>query len=263
MITKKKQGFRKINKKRIPYETTVNIESLHTGVVDKVLVYTERNGQEACKVRIRKYKIPTVGDKFATRSAQKGTIGMLYRQEDMPFTLDGITPDIIINPHAIPSRMTMAQIMESLKSKYGCFAGLQDGSPFNGDTAEQLMDHLKSVGFSPKGTQVMQSGITGERFQAKIFIGPTFYQRLKHNAEDKFHARARGRKEFLTRQPNEGRANGGALRVGEMEKDALLAHSVPNVLVERLMYSSDAYEMHVCACGLTHSVRAGVCNRCD
>lgn len=263
LITKKKQGYRKVNRKRQQYEETIRVESLHTGVVDKVLLYTERNGQEACKVRIRKLKTPTVGDKFATRSAQKGTIGMLYRQEDMPFTLEGITPDIIINPHAIPSRMTMAQVLESLKSKYGCFAGLQDGSPFNGDTAEQLMAYLKSVGFKSDGTQVMQSGITGERFRAKIFIGPTFYQRLKHNAEDKIHARARGRKEFLTRQPNEGRANGGALRVGEMEKDALLAHSVPNVLVERLMYSSDAYEMNVCACGLTHSVRAGVCNRCD
>jgi DNA-directed RNA polymerase beta subunit len=157
----------------------------------------------------------------------------------------------------------MAQILESLKSKYACFAGLQDGSPFNGDTAEQLMSHLKKIGFKPDGTQVMQSGITGKMFKAKIFVGPTFYQRLKHNAEDKIHARARGRRDFLTRQPNEGRANGGALRVGEMEKDALLAHSVPSVLVERLMYSSDAYEMNVCACGRTHSIRAGVCKVCD
>lgn len=263
LITKKKQGFRRVKKKRIAYEETVRVESLHTGVVDKVLVYIERNGLQACKVRLRRYKTPTQGDKYATRSAQKGTIGLLCNQENMPFTLDGITPDIIINPHAIPSRMTMAQILESLKSKYGCFAGLQDGSPFNGDTAESLMAHLKTIGFNYDGTQVMQSGITGARFQAKIFIGPTFYQRLKHNAEDKIHARARGRREFLTRQPNEGRANGGALRVGEMEKDALIAHSVPHVLVERLMHSSDAYEMNICACGLTHSVRGGVCNRCD
>ena len=263
LITKKKQGFQKKNKKRVAYEHTVCVVSLHTGVIDQVVVYTERNGYEACKVRIRRYKNPTQGDKYATRSAQKGTIGQLYSQEDLPFTLDGMTPDIIINPHAIPSRMTMAQILESLKSKYGCFAGLQDGSPFNGDTAEDLMSHLKSIGFNAGGTQVMQSGVTGARFKAEIFIGPTFYQRLKHNAEDKIHARARGRRDFLTRQPNEGRANGGALRVGEMEKDALIAHSVPHVMVERLMHSSDAYEMNICACGLTHSVRGGVCNRCD
>lgn len=263
LIKKKKSGYRKVGNKRVPYEKTVGVESLHDGVVDKVLVYKERNGSDACKVRMRKARVPTMGDKFASRSAQKGTVGLLVRGEDMPFTLDGITPDIILNPHAIPSRMTMAQILECLKSKYGSYMGLQDGSPFNGDTAEGLMDMLHSMGFKRDGTQVMQSGITGERYQVPIFIGPTFYQRLKHNAEDKIHARGRGRTCFLTRQPNEGRANGGALRVGEMEKDALLAHSVPHVLVERLMHSSDAYEMSVCSCGLTHSVRGGVCNRCD
>ena len=263
LIEKKKSGYRRVKNKRVAYESKVNVDSLHDGVVDKVLVYKERNGSDACKVRIRKARVPTLGDKFASRSAQKGTVGMILRGEDMPFTLDGITPDIILNPHAIPSRMTMAQILECVKSKYGSYAGLQDGSPFNGDTAEGLMDMLHSMGFKRDGTQIMQSGITGERYKVPIFIGPTFYQRLKHNAEDKIHARGRGRTCFLTRQPNEGRANGGGLRVGEMEKDALLAHSVPHVLVERLMHSSDAYEMSVCACGLTHSVRGGVCNRCD
>jgi len=263
LIEKTKNGYHKVGGKRVAYEKTVELEAMHGGVVDRVLVYKERNGSDACKVRLRKARVPTVGDKFASRSAQKGTIGMLVRGEDLPFTLDGMTPDIILNPHAIPSRMTMAQILECLKSKYGSYMGLQDGSPFNGDTAEGLMDMLHSMGFARNGTQVMQSGITGERYQVPIFIGPTFYQRLKHNAEDKIHARGRGRTCFLTRQPNEGRANGGALRVGEMEKDALLAHSVPHVLVERLMHSSDAYEMSVCACGLTHSVRGGVCNRCD
>jgi DNA-directed RNA polymerase II subunit RPB2 len=263
LLEKRKNGYRKVGGKRVAYEKTIHVEAMHDGVVDKVFVYKERNGSDACKVRVRKARIPTVGDKFASRSAQKGTVGMLVRGEDLPFTLDGITPDIILNPHAIPSRMTMAQILECLKSKYGSYMGIQDGSPFNGDTAEGLMEMLHTMGFARNGTQVMQSGITGERYQVPIFIGPTFYQRLKHNAEDKTHARGRGRTCFLTRQPNEGRANGGALRVGEMEKDALLAHSVPHVLVERLMHSSDAYEMSVCACGLTHSVRGGVCNRCD
>ena len=263
LIEKTKCGYHKLGGKRVAYETKVNLDSQHDGVVDKILVYKERNGSDACKVRLRKARVPTIGDKFASRSAQKGTVGLLVRGEDMPFTLDGITPDIILNPHAIPSRMTMAQILECLKSKYGSYMGLQDGSPFNGDTAEGLMSMLHTMGFKRDGTQVMQSGITGERYSVPIFIGPTFYQRLKHNADDKIHARGRGKKCFLTRQPNEGRANGGALRVGEMEKDALLAHSVPHVLVERLMHSSDAYEMSVCACGLTHSVRGGVCNRCD
>jgi len=147
---------------------------------------------------------------------------MIYRGEDLPFTIDGITPDIILNPHALPSRMTMSQILESVKSKYGCYAGLQDASPFNGDTAEDLMGMLHSMGFKGDGTQIMQCGVTGERYKVPIFIGPTFYQRLKHNAEEKLHARGRGRKDFLTRQPNEGRAHGGGLRVGEMEKGEYL-----------------------------------------
>ena len=128
---------------------------------------------------------------------------MLYRGEDLPFTLDGVVPDIIMNAHAIPSRMTMSQILESVKSKYGCYAGLQDASPFNGDTAEDLQEMLHSMGFRGDGTQIMQCGVTGERLKVPIFIGPTFYQRLKHNAEEKLHARGRGRKDFLTRQPNE------------------------------------------------------------
>ena len=263
ILKKKKTGYKRVRTKRVAFEVMNKVTATHSGVVDKVLVYKERNGSDACKVRIRRPKIPSVGDKYASRSAQKGTIGMVVPQVDMPFTLDGITPDIILNPHAIPSRMTCAQIMECVKSKYGCYAGLQDGSPFNGDTAEGLMDMLHSMGFKRDGTQVMMSGVTGERYQVPIFIGPTFYQRLKHNSADKKHARGRGRKDFLTRQPNEGRANGGALRMGEMEKDALLSHSVPHVLVERLMHSSDAYEMNVCACGRTHSIRGGVCNRCD
>lgn len=263
LIEKKKSGYRKVNNKRVAFEQSVPVEATHEGVVDKVLVYKERNGADACKVRVRKVRVPQIGDKFASRSAQKGTVGLTVRGEDMPFTLDGITPDIILNPHAIPSRMTMAQILEMLKSKYGCAAGLcQDGSPFNGDTAEDLCDMLHKMGFKRDGTQIMQCGITGERFKVPIYIGPTFYQRLKHNAEEKIHARGRGRKEFLTRQPNEGRQNGGGLRVGEMEKDALLAHSVPHVIVERLMHSSDAYKMNICSCGLTHSIRGGVCNRC-
>ena len=247
LLEKKRSGYRKVDNKRVPFEQSVPVPAPHAGVVDQVLVYKERNGADACKVRVRKVRVPTVGDKFASRSAQKGTIGMIYRGEDLPFTLDGMTPDIILNPHAIPSRMTMAQVLESVKSKYGCYAGLQDGSPFNGDTAEDLMGMLHSMGFKGDGTQIMQCGVTGERYKVPIFIGPTFYQRLKHNAEEKLHARARGRVDFLTRQPNEvsyifcfhvsvsfsnqqrrfsflqGRANGGGLRVGESKSIVLLS----------------------------------------
>lgn len=176
LLEKTRSGYRKVGTKRVAFEQSVPVPAPHAGVVDTVLVYKERNGADACKVRVRKLRIPTVGDKFASRSAQKGTIGMLYRGEDLPFTLDGMVPDIIMNAHAIPSRMTMSQILESVKSKYGCYAGLQDGSPFNGDTAEDLQKMLHSMGFKGDGTQIMQCGVTGERFKVPIFIGPTFYQ---------------------------------------------------------------------------------------
>ena len=134
----------------------------------------------------------------------------------------------------------MSQVLESVKSKYGCYAGLQDGSPFNGDTAEDLMGMLHSMGFKGDGTQIMQCGVTGERYKVPIFIGPTFYQRLKHNAEEKLHARARGRVDFLTRQPNEGRAHGGGLRVGESKFVCVVLCScliLTNLLTLVLLYS--------------------------
>lgn len=242
--------------------TDVSVFSNFSGKVDGVLSYLERDGTPGVKVKVRKERIPSVGDKFASRSAQKGTIGLIVPQEDLPFTLDGIVPDIMLNPHALPSRMTMAQMLETVKSKYGCHAGLQDGSPFNGDTAESLAEMLHGVGFSGSGTQIMFDGRTGKRFKVPIFIGPTFYQRLKHNASDKKHARARGRRDLVTRQPNEGRASGGGLRVGEMEKDSFVSHSCPFVLTERLLHASDPHEIDICTCGLTHSIKNKVCSTC-
>ena len=258
----KSKTVRKGGKKRTAEDIDTSVLCPKTGVVDRILCYKERSGTPAVKVRLRTERVPTVGDKYASRSSQKGTVGMVFPQEDMPFTLDGITPDIIMNPHAIPSRMTCAQIMECVKSKYGCYAGLQDASPFNGDTATGLMDMLHSMGFRGNGTERMINGITGRMYEVPIFIGPTFYQRLKHNSADKIHARANGRLDAMTRQPNEGRAHGGGLRVGEMEKDAFVAHTVPFVLTERLMHSSDAYDIEVCACGQQHSLRGGVCTLC-
>jgi len=259
----KSRTVRRGGKKRTAEDVDCSVLCPRDGIVDRILCYKERSGTDAVKVRLRSERVPTVGDKYASRSSQKGTIGMVIPQVDMPFTLDGITPDIIMNPHAIPSRMTCAQIMECVKSKYGCYAGLQDASPFNGDTAQGLMEMLKSMGFRSNGTERMMNGITGKMYEVPIFIGPTFYQRLRHNAADKIHARARGRLDALTRQPNEGRAHGGGLRVGEMEKDAFVAHTVPSVLTERLMHSSDAYDVEICTkCGQSHSLRGGVCKVC-
>jgi len=259
----KSRTVRTGGKKRAAEEIDCSVLCPRDAVVDRILCYKERSGNDAVKVRLRIQRVPTVGDKYASRSSQKGTIGMVFPQEDMPFTLDGICPDIIMNPHAIPSRMTCAQILESVKSKYGCYAGLQDASPYNGDTAEGLMGMLAAMGFKGNGTERMINGITGKMYDVPIFIGPTFYQRLKHNSADKLHARARGRLDTLSRQPNSGRQQGGGLRVGEMEKDTFVAHTVPFVLTERLMHSSDAYDVEVCpACGQTHSLRGGVCKTC-
>jgi len=243
-------------------EDDVTLFSAVAGTVDSVLTYLERDGTRGVKVKVRKHRVPQIGDKFASRSAQKGTIGLIVPQEDMPFSISGMTPDIMLNPHALPSRMTMAQMLESVKSKYACFAGKQDGTPFNGDSAESLGDLLRSAGFAPGGTEVMFCGKTGRRFAVPIFIGPTFYQRLKHNSSDKKHARARGRRDLVTHQPNEGRAAGGGLRVGEMEKDSFVAHSAPFVLTERLLHASDPHEVDICACGRTHAIHSGSCVAC-
>ena len=243
-------------------DSDVSVFAQFSGTVDEVLSYKERDGTSGLKVKVRKQRVPMIGDKFASRSAQKGTIGLIVPQEDMPFCLSGIVPDLILNPHALPSRMTMAQMLETIKSKYGCFSGLQDGSPFNGDTAESIGKLLHSVGFSSGGTEVMMDGRTGQRYKVPIFIGPTFYQRLKHNSADKMHARARGRRDLVTHQPNEGRASGGGLRVGEMEKDSFVSHGVPYVLTERLLHASDPHEIEVCSCGYSHSIHNGVCKLC-
>ena len=216
------------------------------GTMDKVMMYQERNGDRAVKVRVRQTRIPVIGDKFSSRHGQKGTVGMLVQQEDMPWTMDGIVPDIIINPHAIPSRMTIGHLIECLTGKVSALDGiLGDASPFNGRKVEDIMQDLHKAGFKRSGDEKLYSGITGEGIPSKIFIGPTYYQRLKHMVDDKIHARGRGRRNALTHQPNEGRREGGGLRVGEMEKDSFNAHGVPYVINERMCVSSDAHEMVV------------------
>jgi len=222
------------------------------GYIDKVMLTTNRDGNQMVRVKIRSRKVPIIGDKLSSRHGQKGTIGMTYRQEDMPFCLDGMTPDIIVNPNALPSRMTIGQLMECLLSKTCAISGAYgDGTAFRRVSAEDIADELQSHGFHRYGNQVMHNGFTGEMIETNIFIGTTCYQRLKHRVEDKVHARAKGRTTLLTRQPSEGRSNEGGLRFGEMERDALLSHGSTQFILDRLFHCSDPYSIPVCdRCGL-------------
>ena len=222
------------------------------GIVDRVMLTTNAQGHKFVKVRIRNIRIPQVGDKFASRHGQKGTIGFAYRHEDMPFTQDGITPDIIVNPHAIPSRMTVGHLVECLMSKVGSLQGEEgDATPFTDVTVEDVSRTLHQFGYQKRGNEAMYNGHTGKRLQARIFLGPTYYQRLKHMVDDKIHSRARGPVAKITRQPLEGRARGGGLRFGEMERDCLVAHGTANFLRDRLFWNSDAFRVHLCdKCGM-------------
>jgi DNA-directed RNA polymerase II subunit RPB2 len=223
-----------------------------SGIVDKVMVTTNKDGLKMAKVTVRQMRTPQIGDKFSSRHGQKGTCGMTYRHEDMPFTSDGIVPDIIINPHAIPSRMTIAQLLECLLGKVVCTRGSKfQATPFTDVTVDQIADELKASGYEKYGKEEMYDGMTGKPLQSKVFIGPTFYQRLKHMVEDKAHARSRGPMQMLVRQPLEGRARDGGLRFGEMERDCIIDHGGAAVLNERLLKVSDEYKTEACNdCGM-------------
>ena len=230
--------------------STVLSKNSH-GYVDKVMIRQNRDGKPAVTVRIAQTRWPEIGDKFSSRHGQKGTIGLILPPEDMPFTQDGITPDVIVNPNALPSRMTIAQLMECVLGKACALAGrFGDGTPFRGTSAEDIASALEAQGFRKDGKEIMYSGITGEMMDCAVFIGPTYYQRLKHMVRDKEHSRARGPKSILVRQPLEGRSREGGLRFGEMERDALLGHGAPFLLSERMCTSSDGQVFPVCRkCG--------------
>jgi DNA-directed RNA polymerase II subunit RPB2 len=222
------------------------------GYVDKI--YKNRNGEgySFVKIRMRQDRIPEIGDKFSSRHGQKGTMGMVLNPEDMPQTAGGIIPDMIINPHCIPSRMTIAQLMETLLGKMCCKVGaLGDGTPFNGTSVEQISRIMRDeYGLEPHGNEILYNGYTGRMMETSIFIGPVYYQRLRHCSADKIHSRASGPLVMLTRQPAEGRAREGGLRFGEMERDCVAAHGVAEFTKERLMECSDAFACHVCRdCG--------------
>lgn len=223
------------------------------GWVDRIFKNRNGEGYSFAKVRMRQDRVPEIGDKFSSRHGQKGTVGMILNPEDMPQTASGLIPDIIINPHCIPSRMTIAQLMETLLGKMGCELGcLGDGSPFNDVTLEGITKIMRDqLGLEPNGNEILYNGFTGRQMETSIFMGPCYYQRLRHCSADKMHSRSSGPLVMLTRQPAEGRAREGGLRFGEMERDCVAAHGVSEFTKERLMECSDLFRCWSCQdCGL-------------
>ncbi len=220
--------------------------------VDQVMLTVGDNDQALIKVLLRQTRRPELGDKFSSRHGQKGVCGMIIKQEDMPFSDQGICPDMIMNPHGFPSRMTVGKMMELVSGKAGVLRGtFEYGTCFGGSDLSEMSKILVSKGFNYGGKDMLYSGTTGEALQAYIFFGPIYYQKLKHMVLDKMHARARGPRAVLTRQPTEGRARDGGLRLGEMERDCLIAYGASQLLLERLMLSSDAFDVDICqGCGL-------------
>ncbi|KAI9815704.1 MAG: DNA-directed RNA polymerase III core subunit ret1 [Pycnora praestabilis] len=220
--------------------------------IDKVMISQTESEATLLKVQTRQTRRPELGDKFSSRHGQKGVTGIIAEQADMPFNDQGINPDIIMNPHGFPSRMTVGKMLELVSGKAGVMSGnLQYGTAFGGDKVEDMGDILIANGFSYSGKDFMTSGITGESLPAYVFFGPIYYQKLKHMVQDKMHSRSRGPRAILTRQPTEGRSRDGGLRLGEMERDCLIAYGASQLLLERLMLSSDAHEVDICeTCGL-------------
>jgi DNA-directed RNA polymerase subunit B len=226
-------------------ETSLSVRHGEHGKVDKVMVSETGDGDKLLKLKLRNYRIPELGDKFATRHGQKGVIGMTVPEENMPFTRQGVTPDIILSTHAIPSRMTVSQIIEVLAGKVGALRGEPvDGTAFHNEDKDDLKEQLEELGFESTGKETMYDGVTGKELEAEILMGPGYYLKLDHQVGDKIHARARGPVTLLTKQPTEGRSQEGGLRLGEMEKDVFVGHGASLLLKER--FGADSSEIQVC-----------------
>lgn len=242
---------------RIKYEDqSIMYRTDEPAYIDKTFLKNNGDGYLICKTKIRKMRIPSIGDKFSSRMGQKGTIGNIIPEESMPYTKDGIKPDIIINPHAIPSRMTIAQLKESVLGKILLELGMfGDGTSFGDLELPTIRRLLSKQGYESNGEEILYDGHTGAQIQSSIFIGPCFYQRLKHMVADKYHSRAEGPMVNLTRQPAEGRSRDGGLRFGEMERDCIISHGASRFMLDRVYDCSDKWEMHICnKCGMIASV---------
>jgi DNA-directed RNA polymerase subunit B' len=231
-------------------ETSSVLRHGEKGVVDRIYMTETGNGNKYIKIAVRDLRIPELGDKFASRHGQKGVIGYISSEEDMPFTSSGMIPDIILNPHSIPSRQTIGQMLEILSSKLGALSGKQiDASAFHKMNEKELRESLRLLGFRNDGKEVLYNGITGEKYEVEIYTGMIYYQKLDHMVANKIQARSRGPVTLLTRQPTEGKAKEGGLRLGEMEKDCLIAHGAVLALKER--FDSDKISVPICKdCGL-------------
>ena len=247
-------------------EASSVIRQSERGTVDAVFITVDSEGNKVVDVRTRDSRLPEVGDKYSSPHGQKGIIGMIANDEDVPFTVNGISPDLMFNPHGIPGRMTVGYLIELLASKTAAITGrISDGTPFTGQKAHEFEEQLQEMGFSYDGKETMYHGITGEKMDAKIYIGSMYYLKLKRMVKNLIHARASGKVALLTRQPIEGRARGGGLRLGEMEQQALAGHGASLLLKER--YDSDKTMIHICQdcgnMGYEDSIRnKTVCSMC-
>ena len=256
--------------KVIKYEDYSHIHRTHEETyIDRNEINRNGEGYNFAKVRLRTTRQPVIGDKFSSRAGQKGTIGNIIPECDIPYTASGLRPDIILNPHAIPSRMTIGQLKESLLGALLLELGLfGDGTSFGKFDIETIRQMLCSNGYSSTGEEVMYDGATGEQLDCNIFIGSVFYQRLKHMVADKVHSRSIGPMVNLTRQPAEGRSRDGGLRFGEMERDCMISHGASRFTRGRMYDASDKYQVHVCKkCGLIAAFNDAIhkhhCKTCE
>lgn len=234
----------------------------NNSVIDKVTI-SNNDDKVVIKILNRQMRIPIVGDKFSSRHGQKGVIGAIFNKAMMPFTCEGVSPDTIMNPHGFPSRMTVGKLKEMTAAKAASLKGtVHDATVFNGTTIEECFEIMQNNYRLNSGKELLVSGITGELMPEEVYIGPIYYQRLKHMVSDKVHSRSIGPTTTLTRQPTEGRARDGGLRVGEMERDCLIGHGTSFSLLERFMFSSDVYEMEICnTCNFIVAIK--YCTRCN